>query len=131
MPKKEKEIKEKKQKNSYFKEMKTELKKVVWPTPKELVNSTISVIAFIVIITAIVFVLDLGFDTLNKYGITRLQESIKSSVKQDEVTENETDTNTETEAGAENIVEANETSTESTSENTTEVENTTETSPAE
>ena len=33
-----KEKKETKQKSSYFKEMKAELKKVVWPTPKELAN---------------------------------------------------------------------------------------------
>ena len=80
MAKKEKDVKEKKQKNtSYFKEMKTELKKVVWPTPKELLNNTIAVIAFVLIIAIIVFILDLCFDNLNKYGITRLQERVQSS----------------------------------------------------
>ncbi len=98
MPKKEKEVKEKKQKNSYFKEMKSELKKVVWPTPKELVNSTASVIAFVVIIALIVLVLDLGFDSLNKYGITRLQEAIKTSIQGESETQtNETEDQTDTE----------------------------------
>ena len=99
MPKKESEVKEKKQKNSYFKEMKTELKKVVWPTKKELLNSTVSVIGFVLIITVIVFILDLCFDNVNKYGITKLQETIKTSIQGETTNEtaNETETNTSTE----------------------------------
>ena len=113
MPKKENEVKEKKQKGSYFKDMKTELKKVVWPTPKEHLNSTVSVLAFVVIITVIVFVLDLGFDALNKYGITRLQETIRTSLSPEEETEGE------------------EEQTKTESEIEVETENTTETTPAE
>ena len=80
MAKKEKEVKEKKQRNtSYFKEMKAELKKVVWPTPKELLNNTIAVITFVLIVAIIVFVLDLCFDNLNKYGITKIQEKVQTS----------------------------------------------------
>ena len=45
MAKNVKEVKEKKV--SYFKAMKTELKKVTWPTPKELVNNTVAVISFV------------------------------------------------------------------------------------
>ena len=74
-----KEKKDAKQKSSYFKEMKAELKKVVWPTPKELVNNTVAVIVFVLVIAIIVFVLDFCFDNLNKYGITRLQEKVQSS----------------------------------------------------
>lgn len=75
-----KEVKEKKQKNtSYFKEMKAELKKVVWPTPKELLNNTVAVIGFVIIIAVIVFILDLCFDNVNKYGITKLQEKVQTS----------------------------------------------------
>jgi len=59
MAKKEKEVKEKK--TSYFKAMKSELKKVTWPTPKELINNTVAVISFVVIISLIVFVLDTVF----------------------------------------------------------------------
>ena len=96
MAKKEKDVKEKKQKNtSYFKEMKTELKKVVWPTPKELLNNTIAVIAFVLIIAIIVFILDLCFDNLNKYGITRLQERVQSSFNITEDESNIVDEKTE------------------------------------
>ena len=79
MAKNVKEVKEKKV--SYFKAMKTELKKVTWPTPKELVNNTVAVISFVLIITLIVFVLDTCFNAINKYGVAKLQESVQSSFK--------------------------------------------------
>ena len=68
-----------KQKSHYFKDMKAELKKVIWPTPKQLASNTLAVIAFTFIIAVIVFVLDLSFDTINKYGVTPLQSKIQSS----------------------------------------------------
>ena len=77
MAKNEKQIKEKK--TGYFKAMKLELKKVTWPTPKELFNNTVAVLAFVIIIAFIVFVLDFCFDKINKNGITKLQEKVQSS----------------------------------------------------
>ena len=101
-----KERKEAKQRNNYFKEMKAELKKVVWPTPKELVNNTIAVIAFVLIIAIIVFVLDFCFDGLNKYGITRLQEKVQSSFQSTDdsnnVSENQNETSENTDNNNEN-----------------------------
>jgi preprotein translocase SecE subunit len=106
--------------------MKAELKKVVWPTPKELVNNTVAVIVFVLIIAVIVFILDFCFDNLNKYGITKFQESVQTafqttedseSTSEDETSEdndevsedgtetdieNEDDTNSENEAEQEN-----------------------------
>ena len=76
MAKKEKEVKEKK--TSYFKAMRSELKKVTWPTPKELVNNTVAVISFVIIIALIVFVLDTCFNEANK-GVTKLQEKVQTS----------------------------------------------------
>ena len=121
MPKKEKEVKEKKQKNSYFKEMKAELKKVVWPTPKELLNTTASVLAFVIIIAVIVFVLDFCFDAMNKYGITKLQGAIQSSFSKEEDTNSTSEgenANTEATEGneesTENLVEVNGTAEDST-----------------
>ena len=109
MAKKEKEVKEKKQNSSYFKDMKTELKKVVWPTPKELVNDTIAVIAFVICIGVIVFISDLAFDNLNKYGITALQEKVRSSFQTTDSSEGTTsDNETEGEATDENSTEGDE-----------------------
>ena len=97
-----KEKKEAKQKNSYFKEMKAELKKVVWPTPKELFNNTVAVIGFVLIIAIIVFVLDFCCDNINKYGISRLQEKVHSSLQKSDDSNNE--------AANENTADQNETS---------------------
>jgi len=44
----------------WFREMKSELKKVVWPTPKQLMNNTI--VALVVMAISAVFLW--GFDTL-------------------------------------------------------------------
>ena len=88
-----KEVKENKQKGHYFKDMKAELKKVNWPTPKQLMNNTLAVIAFTIIIAVIVFVLDLCFNAITENGITKMQEQIKSSYQ---TSNNETEGNTTT-----------------------------------
>lgn len=94
MAKKEKKVtnkennKDNKNKKSFFKALKAELKKVIWPTPKQLVNNTIAVITIVLITAIIVFVLDLAFKTLNKYGIDNIKESIQST----QATENNSNT---------------------------------------
>jgi preprotein translocase subunit SecE len=45
----------------FFREVVSELRKVIWPTRKELLTYTVIVIAFVTVMTAIVGVLDLGF----------------------------------------------------------------------
>lgn len=95
MAKKEKEVKEKK--TSYFKAMRAELKKVTWPTPKELVNNTVAVISFVLIIALIVFVLDTCFNEANK-GVTKLQEKVQTSFNPDEESSEE-DSNSENTEG--------------------------------
>ena len=80
-----------KNKKSFFKDFKAELKKVVWPTPKQLVNNTIAVITIVLITAAIVFALDLTFESLNKYGIEKIKEVVISTEDTivEETTENE------------------------------------------
>ena len=53
--------KDPKNKKHFFKDFKAELKKVIWPTPKQLINNTTAVVVIVVITAAIVFVLDLVF----------------------------------------------------------------------
>ena len=71
--KKEKKVKDK----SFFKELRAELKKVVWPTPKRLVNNTAVVIAMILITTAIVFCLDVAFDHGYQFFVDKSQAVIQ------------------------------------------------------
>ena len=113
-------------KKHFFKDFKAELKKVIWPTPKQLVNNTVAVITIVLITAAIVFVLDVVFDLMNKYGISNLQNIVNEQFNKEETN---TDTNTTTEGETEseennttNSVE--ETPSEETS-NTTVEENTT------
>lgn len=73
-----KEAKSKKEKKHFFKDFKAELKKVIWPTPKQLVNNTVAVVTIVLITAAIVFVLDLTFEKMNTYGINKLKEMVNS-----------------------------------------------------
>ena len=121
MAKKDKEVKEKK--TSYFKAMRAELKKVTWPTPKELVNNTVAVISFVVIIALIVFVLDTCFNEANK-GVTKLQEKVQTSFNSDEESseEDSNSENTEGESEEENEGSSTEVDVEDNSEDQTEAE---------
>ena len=56
--------------SKWFREMKSELKKVVWPSGKQLLNNTIIVLVDVLIVGVIVclfdFVAGLGIDLLGK-----------------------------------------------------------------
>lgn len=119
MAKKEKNVKqennkkskkEEKNKRHFFKDFKAELKKVVWPTPKQLLNSTIAVITIVLVIGLIVFALDMGFELLNKYGINNLQSKLQSAYSNSSTTNTTSEENNATdEASSENVdAEANE-----------------------
>ena len=60
-----------KNKKSFWKSFKAELKKVTWPTPKQLFNNTVAVITIVLITAIIVFVLDFAFEKMNEYGIEK------------------------------------------------------------
>ncbi|MCX4303988.1 MAG: preprotein translocase subunit SecE [Clostridia bacterium] len=113
--KQEKKVKNEKDKKSFAKDFKAELKKVSWPTPKQLVNNTAIVIVIVLITAAIVFVLDVVFESLNNYGIEKLKAMVTSNTSENvdnstdgaTVVDNSNTTNTENtsvEAGTENTV---------------------------
>ena len=66
--------------------MRSELKKVTWPTRKELVNSTIAVIVIVVLTAIIVFFLDVVFESLNTYGINKLRTTVSEKINKDNTT---------------------------------------------
>ena len=121
MAKKEAKTKKENSKNkkSFFKDFKAELKKVNWPTPKQLLNNTIAVVTIVLITAAIVFVLDIAFETLNKHGVDKIKGIVgtNQSVSEDETAEEATEENAEGEATEENSENANE---ENNTENNTE-----------
>jgi len=71
--------KDPKNKKHFFKDFKAELKKVIWPTPKQLINNTTAVVVITVVIAAIVFVLDLVFDLFNNYGVNKLKAKFRNN----------------------------------------------------
>ena len=120
--KEEKAVKEKNKENKvkkhFFKDFKAELKKVIWPTPKQLVNNTVAVIVIVVVVGAIVFALDAVFEAINKQGITKLQnyvveqfgedkEESKNEEEHDHDHESENTTSEDTTTDGENSTESN------------------------
>ena len=95
-------------KKHFFKDFKAELKRVIWPTPKQLINNTTAVVTIVIITAIIVFALDAVFDLGNKYGISKLQSIV-----------NEKYNNTESTKSTKNNTESTE-NTSSTEENTSE-----------
>ena len=108
-----KEVKNSKDKTSFMKSFKAELKKVSWPTPKQLFNNTVAVLAIVLVTAVIVFVLDITFESINKYGINKIKENVSNSTiiennnesnevsdedpyELNEIVEENTDTNNET-----------------------------------
>lgn len=55
----------------FFKDIRNELKKVIWPTKSQLINSTISVLVICLIIGGIIWVSDMVFETIVDWTLTR------------------------------------------------------------
>lgn len=53
--------KKKKGLKNFFSEIKSELKKVTWPTKSQLLNNTLVILVFIAVATAILALLDVAF----------------------------------------------------------------------
>jgi len=84
----EKIKKDVKNKGHFGKDFRAELKKVVWPTPKQLLNSTVAVITIVLVTALIVFALDLGLEAINKKGINKLQTVLQSNNVEENATSN-------------------------------------------
>ena len=76
---KNKTTENKKENKHFLKDFKAELKKVIWPTPKQLVNNTVAVITIVLLIAVIVFVLDFTFEKMNTYGINKLKSIVETT----------------------------------------------------
>ncbi len=56
----------------YFRELRSELKKVVWSTPKQVVKSTAIVLACVVVVGVFIWV----FDFVARFGIDALIKAV-------------------------------------------------------
>ncbi len=124
----DKKVKSEKDKKSFAKDLKAELKKVSWPTPKQLVNNTTAVVVIVLITAVIVFVLDVVFETLNTYGVEKLKAVVTSTSETENTVDNNTVQETNTVEDANTAVEN--TTTENTVTDGNSVENTNTTNTA-
>ena len=110
MPKEVNGKKQNKENKHFMKDFKTELKKVTWPTPKQLFNNTLAVIAIVLITAIIVAVLDLTFRTIDTYGIEGIKSLVESrnQVENTESGENDIEENTTVNETVENEEASNE-----------------------
>ena len=53
----------------FFRETKSELKKVSWPSKSQLINNTVVILAFIVVATLVLSLLDVAFQKLLAFVI--------------------------------------------------------------
>ena len=59
--------------SKWFREMKSELKKVVWPSSKQMVNNTVIVLTAVIVVGAVLF----AFDWLAAQGVSLLGNLLK------------------------------------------------------
>ena len=59
-------------KKGFWKGMRAELKKVIWPTGEQTVKSTFATIAFVIAVSLVLIVFNLIFDALSKVWIRSL-----------------------------------------------------------
>ena len=93
--------KENKQNKHFFKDFKAELKKVIWPTPKQLLNNTSAVVAIVLISAVLVFVLDIAFEFGNKEIVYNLQSVVNDKYNGEENANTENTENNSTETNSE------------------------------
>ncbi len=124
---KEKENKVKNDNKRFMKDVKAELKRVTWPTSKQMVSNVTAVITIVLVTAIIVFCLDLVFSAIDKYGVDKLKQQVQSANQTqtqitDTVTTDQQSNNTDEGANA----EENNENTESTdnAENTDNTEST-------
>lgn len=101
----EKNSAEKANKKHWFREFRAELKKVTWPSKKELLENSVVVISMVIIVALVIFVLDLGFKSLTQVEIEQV-EKIKNSVEVNS-TENGTEGETSNSNDDEIILDTN------------------------
>lgn len=60
----------------FFKDMKSELKKVVWPSTRQVINNTLLVVGLVIVVSVVV----LGIDSVLKYADVKLWDLISSYI---------------------------------------------------
>ena len=105
---KEKESKVKNENKHFFKDVKAELKRVVWPTSKQMVSNVTAVITIVLVTAAITFCLDFVFESMNRYGINKIKENVQPKQEQTQVVEDGASNDNNGDANNSNEADSNE-----------------------
>ena len=97
-----------KNKKSFWKSFKAELKKVTWPTPKQLANNTSAVIVIVVLTAIIVFALNITFEAMNKHGVDKVKELISNQTTNETTTDESNNNESSDDNSATNEADNNE-----------------------
>ena len=97
-----------KNKKSFWKSFKAELKKVTWPKPKQLANNTSAVIAIVVLTAIIVFALNITFEAMNKHGVDKVKELISNQTTNETTTDESNNNESSDDNSATNEADNNE-----------------------
>ena len=62
----------------YFRELKSDLKKVVWPTPKQVLKNTLIVIACVLVVSAFIYLFDSVADIIVMKGLLGNKNSLQT-----------------------------------------------------
>ena len=100
-------------KKHWFKDFKAELKKVIWPSKKELFSNTVVVLVVVIVVSLLVFILDLIFDGITTFGVKQVEKLQDNNVVNEVVEDNETSENETTTEDEQNSVNEENADTES------------------
>ena len=83
MPKKKNKIQKvdnnTEKKTRWAKGFRQEIKKIIWPTGKELVENTVVVLTSVILVALIIFVLDLAFSELSNLAVTGVSKAVNTT----------------------------------------------------
>ncbi len=80
----------------WFKDFRAELKKIIWPTKRQLLENTTVVISMVIIVAVIIFLLDLAFKSITGAVTSGIVDSKKANSTDNTAINTVIDTNNET-----------------------------------
>ena len=80
----------------WFKDFRAELKKIIWPTKRQLLENTTVVISMVIIVAVIIFLLDLAFKSITGAVTSGIVDSKKANSTDNTAVNTVIDTNNET-----------------------------------
>lgn len=95
-------------KTRWAKGFRQEIKKIIWPTGKELAENTVVVLTSVIIVALIIFVLDFAFSELSNLAVTGVSKVVNTTSTENTVEESTEDVNSSELLANSNLIEITE-----------------------